>query len=205
LGAYNRHQPWYETLSPQDQARQKVMAGRQVFGVSLRLVDDEGNILPRDGKTSGSLQVRGPWVCSGYFGGKPSNGWFDTGDVATLDSRGYLQITDRTKDVIKSGGEWISSIEIENALMAHSGVAQAAVIGVYHPTWGERPLLLVVPRPGNSPTSSELIAFLEGKIAKWWLPDACELMSELPHTATGKVSKKDLRERFADFQWPSID
>lgn len=204
LGAYNRHQPWYETLSPQDQARQKVMAGRQVFGVSLRAVDDEGNILPRDGKTSGSLQVRGPWVCSGYFGGKSTDGWFDTGDVATLDARGYLQITDRTKDVIKSGGEWISSIEIENAVMAHPGVAEAAVIGVYQPTWGERPLLLVVPRSGHSPTSPELIEFLVGKIAKWWLPDACELMSELPHTATGKVSKKDLRERFAQYQWPNI-
>ncbi|PNB72266.1 long-chain fatty acid--CoA ligase [Pseudomonas sp. GW456-E7] len=204
LGAYNRHQPWYETLSPQDQARQKVMAGRQVFGVSLRLVDDKGNILPRDGKSSGSLQVRGPWVCSGYFGGEATDGWFDTGDVAILDARGYLQITDRTKDVIKSGGEWISSIEIENAVMAHPGVAEAAVIGVYHPTWGERPLLLVVPRSGHSPTSPELITFLVGKIAKWWLPDACESMPELPHTATGKVSKKDLRERFVDYQWPSI-
>ncbi|UST72297.1 AMP-binding protein [Pseudomonas siliginis] len=142
-------------MSLQDQARQKVMAGRQVFGVSLRLVDDEGNVLPRDGRTSGSLQVRGLWVCSGYFGGKQSNGWFDTGDVATLDTCGSLQITDRTKDAIKSGGEWISSIEIENALMAHSDVAQAAVIGIYHPTWGERPFLLVVPRPSHSPTSSE--------------------------------------------------
>ncbi|CAD5109946.1 long-chain fatty acid--CoA ligase [Zestomonas carbonaria] len=205
LGTYNRPQPWYQALEDEERIRQKVKAGRQVFGISLRIVDELGVELPRDGQTSGALQARGPWVCAGYFGGKPTEGWFDTGDVATLDERGYLQITDRIKDVIKSGGEWISSIDIENAVMTHPDVAEAAVIGVVHAIWGERPLLLVVPRPGTSPQADDLLGFLEGKVAKWWIPDACELLAQLPYTATGKVSKKELRERFADYLWPAAE
>ncbi|WP_300657575.1 long-chain fatty acid--CoA ligase [Pseudomonas sp.] len=203
LGSYNREQPWYAQLDERARGEQRVKAGRQMFGVRMRLVDEQGAELPRDGKSAGALQVRGPWVCSGYFGKEPGGEWFDTGDVAMLDAQGYMQITDRTKDVIKSGGEWISSIDIENAVMAHPAVAEAAVIGLAHPRWGERPLMVVVARPGHAPQSAELIGFLEGKVAKWWLPDACELVEELPHTATGKVSKKDLRERFADYQWPN--
>lgn len=203
LGAYNRHQPWYDALSAEERGRQMVKAGRQVFGVQLRIVDEQGHELPRNGSTFGALQARGLWVCAGYFGGKLSQGWFDTGDVATLDPRGYLQITDRTKDVIKSGGEWISSIDIENAMMAHPQVAEATVIGVAHPRWSERPLLLVVPRRDCSPNADELLGYLKDKVAKWWLPDACVLLSELPHTATGKVSKKDLRDAFRDYQWPA--
>jgi fatty-acyl-CoA synthase len=202
LGSYNRYQPWYDDLPAADRGAQLVKAGRQVFGVQLRTVDEQGRELPRDGVSAGTLQARGPWVCGGYFGGERRDGWFDTGDVASIDSSGYLQITDRTKDVIKSGGEWISSIDIENAMMAHPHVAEAAVIGVTHPRWSERPLLLVVPRAGHVPRTEELLDFLHGKVAKWWLPDACELLDELPHTATGKVSKKDLRERFVDYQWP---
>ncbi len=202
LGSYNRYQPWYDELPAAERGAQLVKAGRQVFGVQLRTVDEQGHELPRDGVSGGALQARGAWVCAGYFGGERVDDWFDTGDVASIDSSGYLQITDRTKDVIKSGGEWISSIDIENAVMAHPQVAEAAVIGVAHPRWSERPLLLVVPRGGCSLHTDELLGFLKGKVAKWWLPDACELLDELPHTATGKVSKKDLRERFMDYQWP---
>ncbi|NQD92855.1 long-chain fatty acid--CoA ligase [Pseudomonas sp. CrR25] len=201
LGSYNRYQPWYDELPADERGRQLIKAGRQVFGVQLRIVDEQGRELPRNGIAAGALQARGPWVCSGYFGGERSDGWFDTGDVATLDPHGYLQITDRTKDVIKSGGEWISSIDIENAVMAHPQVAEAAVIGIAHPRWSERPLLVVVPRSGCTLSADELLGFLDGKVAKWWLPDACELLSELPHTATGKVSKKDLRDLFVDYQW----
>ncbi len=203
LGAYNRYRSWYDDLSLEEKGRQQIKAGRQLFGIQMRIVDEGGRELPRDGISSGALQVRGPWVCGGYFGGEPGGSWFDTGDVATLDAQGYLQITDRTKDVIKSGGEWISSIDIENAVMAHPEVAEAAVIGIAHPRWSERPLLLVVPRSGCVPSSAALIGFLEGKVPKWWLPDACERVAELPHTATGKVSKKDLREQFAHYQWPA--
>ncbi|MNP14714.1 Long-chain-fatty-acid--CoA ligase [compost metagenome] len=146
--------------------------------------------------------MRGPWVRNGYYGQDSSEDWFDTGDVATIDPRGYMQITDRIKDVIKSGGEWICSVEIENAVMAHPQVAEAAVIGVAHPRWSERPLLVVVPRhPDSAPSHQELMTFLDGKVPKWWLPDASEQLAELPHTATGKVSKKTLRERFADYAW----
>ncbi|MCP1645692.1 acyl-CoA synthetase (AMP-forming)/AMP-acid ligase II [Pseudomonas citronellolis] len=168
----------------------------------MRIVDDAGQVLPHDGLTSGVLQVRGPWVRSGYFGQDGSDDWFDTGDMATLDPRGYMQITDRIKDVIKSGGEWICSVEIENAVMAHPLVAEAAVIGVPHPRWSERPLLVVVPRcRETAPSHQELIGFLDGKVPKWWIPDASELLDALPLTATGKISKKTLRERYTDYSW----
>ncbi|MNF97057.1 Long-chain-fatty-acid--CoA ligase [compost metagenome] len=160
-------------------------------------------MLPRDGVATGALQVRGPWVSSGYYGQEGGADWFDTGDVASIDPRGYLQITDRIKDVIKSGGEWISSVEIENAVLAHPQIAQAAVVGVPHPRWSERPLLLIVPRrPWQAPSHQQLLAFLADRLPKWWLPDASEQLAELPLTATGKVSKKALREQFADYAWP---
>tara|TARA_Y100001951_G_scaffold94328_1_gene90696 strand:- start:16092 stop:17723 length:1632 start_codon:yes stop_codon:yes gene_type:complete len=202
VGSYNRDQPWYDDLDEQSRGMQRLKSGRPLFGVEMRIVDEAGTPLPHDGEASGALQVRGAWVRSGYFGQEAVEDWFDTGDVATLDPRGYMQITDRLKDVIKSGGEWICSVEIENAVMAHPQVAEAAVIGVPHPRWSERPLLVIVPRHRDvEPSHEELIGFLEGKVPKWWLPDASETLDQLPLTATGKVSKKTLRERYADYPW----
>ena len=185
------------------QARQ----GRPIFGVELRIQDDEGRVLPHDGKAYGHLLVRGPWITRGYFKGEggevlDAEGYFDTGDVATIDADGYMQITDRSKDVIKSGGEWISSIELENAAMGHPGVAEAAVIGIAHPKWQERPLLVVVAKAGQVLTRDDLLAFLRGKVAKWWLPDDVAFVAELPHTATGKLLKMKLRETFRDYRLP---
>ncbi|HEY1961046.1 MAG TPA: long-chain fatty acid--CoA ligase, partial [Rhizomicrobium sp.] len=157
--------------------------------------------LPRDGKAFGRLKVRGPSVAKGYFRGEGTDafdgeGWFDTGDVATIDPDGYMTITDRAKDVIKSGGEWISSIEIENIAVGHPAVAEAAVIGMPHPKWDERPLLIVVLKPGERATQDDILDYLAGKIAKWWMPDDVVFVSEIPHTATGKIQKTALRERF---------
>jgi fatty-acyl-CoA synthase len=174
----------------------------------MKLVDDAERELPWDGRSAGALKVRGPWVCADYYRHEgegrahDASGWFATGDVATIDADGVLQITDRTKDVIKSGGEWISSIDLENVASGHPDVAQAAVIGVRHPKWDERPLLVVVPRPGAAPTREALLAWLEGKVAKWWLPDDVVLVDALPLTATGKISKLELRQRFADYRLP---
>ena len=173
----------------------------------MKIVDDHGAELPRDGVAYGSLKVRGPWVCSSYFKLEDSDahaepGWFETGDVATIDPQGFMAITDRTKDVIKSGGEWISSIEVENVATDHPKVAEAAVIGQYHPKWSERPLLVVVRGPnGQDLTASEMLAWFDGRIAKWWTPEAVEFVDELPHTATGKVQKVALRELFKDFSF----
>ena len=176
--------------------------GRGIYGVELKLVDDEGRSLPRDGKAYGNLKVRGPWIASGYYrDDKPvldADGFFDTGDVATIDTDGYMQITDRSKDVIKSGGEWISSIDLENAAIAAPGVAEAAVIGVPHPKWQERPLLIVVRKEGHSPTRDEVLDFLASRVAKWWLPDDVVFVEQLPHTATGKLQKMKLREIYRD-------
>lgn len=205
MGSYNRHQPWYDGLDDAARGPQLLKSGRSLFGVEMRIVDEAGQRLAHDGQASGVLQVRGPWVRNGYYGQDSTNDWFDTGDVATIDGQGYMQITDRIKDVIKSGGEWICSVEIENAVMAHPQVAEAAVVGVAHPRWSERPLLVVVPRQADNPPShAELLAFLEGKVPKWWLPDASEVLDHLPHTATGKVSKKTLRERYSDYAWPQL-
>ena len=181
--------------------------GRPLFGMSLRVVDAAGAPVPKDGKAFGSLQVRGPWVVRSYMndeGGSPltDNGWFVTGDVATLDADGYVQITDRSKDVIKSGGEWISSIDLEGIASAHPGVAEAAVIAVPHPRWDERPLLVVVRKPGTAVTREELRAFFAGKVARWWLPDDVVFVEQLPHTATGKLLKTSLRQQFAAHSWP---
>jgi fatty-acyl-CoA synthase len=182
--------------------------GRPVFGVDLRIVDAEGTPLPHDGKTAGHLLVRGHWVTSGYFHDErgsnlSAGGWFDTGDIGTLDVDGYLQITDRAKDVIKSGGEWISSVELESAAMDHPAVAEAAAIGLPHPKWQERPLLIVVKRPGKEITREELLSYLATKVIKWWLPDDIEFVAELPHTGTGKVQKKALREMYKDRSFSS--
>ena len=197
-----------ENLSPDEMISLKAKAGRGICGVEMRIVDDEGKELPWDGVAYGALQVRGPWICSDYYkleGESESHtedGWFDTGDVATIDELGYMAITDRTKDVIKSGGEWISSIDVENTAMGHAAVAEAAVIGVPHPKWTERPLLIIIKAEGAELTGEEILQWLDGKIAKWWIPDDVVFVDEIPHTATGKIKKIDLRKQFADYKLP---
>ncbi len=188
--------------------RKQMKQGRPVFGVEMRIVNDEGEQLPHDGTVFGELQVRGPWITSGYFKVEKSeahgaDGWFATGDVATIDEDGYMEITDRAKDVIKSGGEWIGTIEIENHAMGHPDVAMAAVIGVPHPKWDERPLLIVVPVAGKTPSHAELTTYLDGKIAKWWMPNDTVLTDALPLGATGKVLKSELRTQFGDHKLPT--
>jgi fatty-acyl-CoA synthase len=174
--------------------------GAAPFGIELRIVDDDGAELPRDGAASGRLQVRGPWVVQRYFGAAEdavdADGWFDTGDVAILHPDRTMQITDRAKDVIKSGGEWISSVDLENAAVGCPGVAEAAAIGMPHPKWGERPLLAVVRKPGSDVTAEAILAHLGNQVAKWWLPDEIVFVEALPHTATGKLLKTALREQF---------
>jgi fatty-acyl-CoA synthase len=206
LGVVNSLKAGLEVLSSEEQLDLAAKAGRGIFGCELRIVDDNGEEQPWDGEAYGALQVRGPWVCSDYFklegkaGSHTDDGWFDTGDVATIDQDGYMAITDRTKDVIKSGGEWISSIDLENTIMAHPAVAEAAVIGVAHPKWTERPLLVVVKAEGQDVVAEELLDFYNGKVAKWWIPTDVEFVDELPHTATGKVKKIELRRQFKDYQ-----
>ena len=208
LGTCNTPNADTHKLSESEQIDLATKAGRGIYGCELRIVDDEGNELPWDGVAYGALQVRGPWICSDYFklegsaGSHTDDGWFDTGDVATIDPDGYMAITDRTKDVIKSGGEWISSIELENTAMGHPAVAEAAVIGVSHPKWTERPLLVVMLAEGQEATKDELLGFLKGKVADWWIPDDVAFVDELPHTATGKVKKIELRQQFADYALP---
>ncbi len=206
LGSYNRPMEWMSEASEEEQDTYRVRAGRMVFGVEMRIVDENHNELPWDGIASGLLLVKGPWVISGYYrlDEKPaldSDGWFDTGDMASIDEYGYVTITDRVKDVIKSGGEWISSIDVENAAMSHPDVQEAAVIGVADPKWTERPLLIVIPVAGVTPDKDSILASLEGKIAKWWIPGDCVFVEEIPHTATGKISKKDLRDQFKDYSY----
>ena len=208
LGTCNTPKAGTDALSEEERIDLATKAGRGIYGCELRIVDDEGNELPWDGVAYGALQVRGPWVCSDYFklegsgGSHTDDGWFDTGDVAIIDPDGYMAITDRTKDVIKSGGEWISSIELENAAMGHPAVAEAAVIGVAHPKWTERPLLIVVLAEGKEAGKDELLGFLKGKVADWWIPNDVAFVDELPHTATGKVKKIELRKQFADYALP---
>jgi acyl-CoA synthetase (AMP-forming)/AMP-acid ligase II len=191
----------HEGAAPDEIVDMQVKQGRQIFGVELRVADERGQPLPCDGKTVGQLKVRGNWVISGYFkgeGGKvmDDDGWFGTGDVATINPDGYVQLTDRLKDVIKSGGEWISSIEIENLAVSHPEVFEAAVIAIPHPTWQERPLLLVQPKPGTHPTKESILEFLSTRIAKWWMPDDVIFVESLPHTATGKLLKTELRKKY---------
>jgi len=208
LGTANTPKAGQEGFSDEERFDLATKAGRGIFGCELRIVDDEGQELPWDGVAYGALQVRGPWICSDYFklegsaGSHSDDGWFNTGDVATIDPQGYMAITDRTKDVIKSGGEWISSIELENAAMGHPAVAEAAVIGVAHPKWTERPLLIVVAAEGQEIDQQELLGFFKGKVADWWIPNDVAVVTELPHTATGKIKKIELRKQFADYALP---
>jgi fatty-acyl-CoA synthase len=207
LGSLGSMKPEYAKLSGEARLDIQEKQGHAPFGVEMIITDDSGRRLPWDGKTFGRLKVRGAAVASAYYreDGKilDPDGFFDTGDVATLDRYGYMHITDRAKDVIKSGGEWISSIEIENLAVGHPKVAEAAVIGVRHPKWDERPLLVVVLKPGQSATREELLKFLQGKIANWWIPDEVVFVDEIPHTATGKIQKTVLRERYKDFVFPA--
>ena len=212
LGTLSRLQLKHEQLPEEAQRKILEKQGHVIFGIDMKIVGDDGNSLPWDGKTFGNLLVRGPWVIKEYFrgeGGDPleydpdGKGWFPTGDVATIDADGYMQITDRSKDVIKSGGEWISTIDLENLAIAHPAVANAAVIGVAHPKWDERPLLIVAKKPGAEVTKEELLAFYEGKIAKWWMPDDVQFVEAIPLGATGKILKTKLREQFADYKLPT--
>ena len=200
----NKHQ----SLPEADKMKIRLKQGRSIFGVDMKIVDPEGNDLPWDGKTFGDLHVKGPWVVRAYFkgeGGDPLiNGWFPTGDVATIDPDGYMQITDRSKDVIKSGGEWISSIDIENIAMAHPAVAMAACIGIRHPKWDERPIVCVVKKPGAEVSREELLKFYEGKTAKWQIPDDAVFVEAIPLGATGKMLKTKLREQLKDYVLPGL-
>ena len=202
-----------EDYSEEQLTEMQLLQGRGVFGIEMCIFDNSNRVLPWDGEASGALKVRGPWVAKGYYGltdvpgdeGCPvdENGWFDTGDVASISPDGFLKITDRTKDVIKSGGEWISSIEIENAAVNHEDIAEAAVIGRYHPKWTERPLLICVLQEGKSLSSEEVLEFLKDKLHKMAIPDAVEFIDELPHTATGKINKLGLRQTFENYEFPT--
>ena len=199
----------WDSMSDEEQVDYQSRPGRSMFGVELRVVDDQGTILPRDGKSSGHLQTRGAAVVRRYFKKDEDcvdkDNWFDTGDIAVIHPDNTLRLTDRAKDVIKSGGEWISSIELENAAVGCPGVLEAAAIGIPHPKWDERPLLLIVRDDGSTIGEAEIRNFLSGEVAKWWLPDAIEFVDELPHTATGKLSKKDLRDRFRDYRFANAE
>ena len=196
------------TGTPEQQMTVLLKQGRAIFGVEMKIVDPEGQELPWDGQSSGDLMVKGPWIIASYFKGEGGNplvdGWFPTGDVATIDPDGFMQITDRSKDVIKSGGEWISSIDVENIAVAHPAVAMAACIGVRHPKWDERPLLVVVKKPGSEVTREDLLSFYEGKVAKWQVPDDVAFVDAIPLGATGKMQKMKLREQFKDHMLPGV-
>jgi fatty-acyl-CoA synthase len=207
LGTVCSMKPAYAGLTGEERLDIQQMQGHTPFMVEMKITDDAGKRLPWDGMTFGRLKVRGPAVARAYYSDDSNildeEGFFDTGDVATIDRQGYMRITDRSKDVIKSGGEWISSIDIENLAIGHPKVAEAAVIGIRHPKWDERPLLVIVLKPGVSATGDEIFAYMQGKIASWWMPDEIVFVDEIPHTATGKIQKTVLRERFKDFVLPA--
>ena len=209
LGTLGSIKPDYAQLSGDEKLDIQETQGHPPFGVEMKIVDDADKELPRDGKTFGRLKVRGFAITKEYFKEGRSvldpEGFFDTGDVSTLDPHGYMHITDRAKDVIKSGGEWISTIELENLAVGHPKVAEAAVIGVKHPKWDERPLLVIVLKKDQTATKDEILAFMQGKVAKWWMPDDVAFVAEIPHTATGKIQKTVLRERFKDHVLPTAD
>jgi acyl-CoA synthetase (AMP-forming)/AMP-acid ligase II len=201
LGSVSSLRPQEQQLPPEEQVQLRGKAGHGIFGIAMKIVDEQGHELPWDGKSSGELKVRGPWVCKGYFRldastAHDTDGWFATGDVAVIHPNGFLQITDRAKDVIKSGGEWISSVDLENCACGHPDVLMAAAIGVKHPKWDERPILLVVPRPGRTPASEAVIEHLGRHFAKWQLPDTVLFIDALPLTATGKINKRSLRDTY---------
>jgi 3-(methylthio)propionyl---CoA ligase len=210
LGSLCTMKPEYAELEGEARLDVQMKQGHPPFGVEMKITNDQGRDLPWDGKTFGRLKVRGPAVAKSYYkvDGDPvfeKDGWFDTGDVATMDQYGYMQITDRSKDVIKSGGEWISSIDLENLAVGHPKVAEAAVIGIRHPKWDERPLLVIVLKKGETASKDEMLEFMQGKIAKWWMPDDVVFVEEIPHTATGKIQKITLRERFKEYRLPSAE
>ena len=204
LGTYNAPKAGEDTMPPDAVAARRLNQGRGIFGVEMKIANDAGDALPWDGVAFGDLLVRGHWVCDRYFGpnasgGADSQGWFATGDVATIDPDGYMSITDRSKDVVKSGGEWISSITLENIAVAHPDVAEAAIIAAHHHKWDERPLLLVVPKEGRTIDPAGLLATYDGHVPKWWVPDGVLCVTELPHTATGKLNKLALRTRYGQY------
>jgi fatty-acyl-CoA synthase len=212
LGTLSKLKAKHADLPAVDRHRLLEKQGRSIYGIDMCIVGNDGQPLPWDGRASGDLLVRGGWVISSYFNKadesplREVNGqaWFPTGDVATIDADGFMQITDRSKDVIKSGGEWISSIDLENVAMAHPAVMEAAAISCYHPKWDERPLLVVVRRPGKELTREEMLAFYDGRIAKWQIPDDVVFVDDIPHTATGKMLKAKLREQFKDHKLPGL-
>jgi 3-(methylthio)propionyl---CoA ligase len=210
VGAVCSLDPTLAALPDEQRFRIKQKQGHAIWGVEFKIVDEQGRRLPHNGQAAGVLYVRGPWIASAYFRDEQASaealdaeGWFSTGDVATIDPSGYMQITDRAKDMIRSGGEWISSIALENAAVGHPGLAEAAAIAAAHPKWGERPLLVAVRRAGARVEKADVIAFLGDKVASWWLPDDVVFVDELPHTATGKIKKSVLRERFAGYRLPT--
>lgn len=204
-GTLNVPGPDFDELDEEAQKHYPLKQGRPIFGLEVKITDDQDNALPWDGVAAGHLKVRGPTVCESYFGatetetGVDANGWFTTGDVATIDPDGRIQITDRSKDLIKSGGEWISSIDLENCAMTHPAIAEVAVISAAHPKWNERPLLIAVKKPEHSLSEDDLLAWFDGKVASWWKPDSVIFVEELPHTATGKVSKLLLRKQYGGY------
>ncbi|MCD2171670.1 long-chain-fatty-acid--CoA ligase [Rhizobium sp. C4] len=207
VGSLGSLKPEYDKLEGEARYDVQMKQGHAPFGVEMKVTDDEDVERPWDGKTFGRLKVRGPAVASSYYKGRGAEqfdegGWFDTGDVAHMDAEGYMQITDRSKDVIKSGGEWISSIDLENLAVGHPDVAEAAVIGVAHPKWDERPLLIIVKKEGRNPSKSDILGFMDGKIAKWWMPDDVVFVDAIPHTATGKILKTELREQMKEYRLP---
>ena len=209
LGTIGAFKHGMEELSFEDKVNIKLKQGRASYMVEMKITDDDNNEIPWNGKDFGNLKVRGPFIASEYMKGDggeilDEDGFFDTGDVATIDEMGFMQITDRSKDVIKSGGEWISSIELENVAVGHPDIAEAAVIGVVHPKWDERPLLICVANEGTSPSGKDVLDFLDGKLAKWWMPDDVVFVDEIPHTATGKIQKLTLRDQFKDYVLPSL-
>lgn len=207
LGTLCRMKPEHAALEGDALFAVKSKQGFPPFGVEMKVTDDDNHELPWDGKTFGRLKVRGPAVSGAYYGGAGAEqfdeeDWFDTGDVAHIDESGNMQITDRAKDVIKSGGEWISTIDLENLAVGHPDIAEAAVIGISHPKWDERPLLVVVRKPGHEPTKEDILGFMKGKVAKWWMPNDVAFVQEIPHTATGKIQKTTLREQFKTYRFP---
>ena len=208
IGTVGTVKPQFMSLEGEELLDLQEKQGYPPFSVEMKITNDEGNEQPWDGKSFGVLKVRGPAISKGYYGGDgkeqfDDDGFFNTGDVAHIDEHGYMQITDRAKDVIKSGGEWISTIDLENLAVGHPDVAEAAVIGIAHPKWDERPLLVIVKKPNCDPTGEDILKFMEGKIAKWWMPDDVSFVDEIPHTATGKIQKMDLRKQFADYTLPT--
>lgn len=208
LGTFNGNvAPAVAELPPEQYDQMRLKQGRPVFGVEMKIVDAENKEVPWDGESAGAVKVRGPWIIAEYYryDGQTldADGWFETGDVASIDEYGYMKITDRVKDVIKSGGEWISSIELENCAVNHPKVAEAVVVGMPHLKWSERPLLLVILQDGESLSREDMLAWFDDKVAKWWIPEDCLFVESLPHTATGKLSKKEIRETYKDYQWPA--